>query len=148
MVERMADLLTMGVPSQRQMAIELNTTHTTIKKYLPLARQLLNAMVPNRDDYRAEHIARLRYLCRKAMDDLDKCEKPYERAHLYRVVGQFMGQLALVTGLNVETTVNVEAQPLVIIRNPEAQQVKTGQDGTVVLKDASDSSSQTKTIDV
>lgn len=146
----LAELLTLGYASTNALARQLNVDNKTVERYLPLARKVLQQLVPSREDYRAEHIARLRNVCQMILDDLARLGedgKAYERAALYRVLGQFMGQLALVTGLNVETQVNVDQKQLVIIRNPADQRIETRQNGEIVMKDVSKDLPQRATSD-
>ena len=85
----------------------------------PTADELIGKMKLDRNAIRVLQIRRTYQLIEGLMTDLKGADTIKEKSMLYGNIFKFSSHLALITGLNVETQVNVDQKQLVIIRPAE-----------------------------
>lgn len=116
LISKLIDLMTQGVYSTRELAKRTGMTRLTVDRYRPLADDVIGKEKIDRNVIRSLQIRRTYELIEQLMKDLKGTTDTKERSLLYGSIYKFSSHLALITGLNVETHVNVDPSKLVIIR--------------------------------
>lgn len=121
LISKLVDYLCEGYMSTNSLARKMGVSRVTIEKYRPLADELIGKMKLDRNVIRNLQIRRTYELIEQLMSDLKAITPSIDtvkpRAQIYANIFKFSSHLALITGLNVETTVNIDPQKLVIIRS-------------------------------
>lgn len=122
LIAKMVDMLCQGYMSSGSMAKQLRVNRATIENYRPLVDEIIAKTKLDRNVIRNLQVKRTYLLIEQLMEDLKTTKGVKERSLLYGSIYKFSSHLALITGLNVETHVNVDPTKLVIIRsNPKAK---------------------------
>jgi predicted transcriptional regulator len=103
--------------STNELAKITGLTRATVDTYRPLADDVISKQVLNRNNIRNLQVKRTYRLIEMLMNDLKTCESIKEKTLIYSQIAKFSQHLALITGLNIETHVNVDYQQLVIVRS-------------------------------
>lgn len=119
LVSKMIDYLCEGYISTNALSKKLDVTRETIDKHRPLADELIAKMKIDRNVIRNLQIRRSYQIIEQLMVDLKGAQTVKERSMIYSSIYKFSSHLALITGLNVETHVNVDPTKLVIIRSQQ-----------------------------
>lgn len=117
LISKLIDLLCEGYASNNALAKKLRVSRDTISRYRPLADEIIAKTKLDRNVVRNLQVRRTYELIEQLMIDLKSSKSVKDRALIYRSIYQFSSHLALITGLNVETHVNVDPTKLVIIRS-------------------------------
>jgi hypothetical protein len=118
-----------------------------VENYKPLANELIGKMKIDRNAIRALQIRRTYEIIEGLMEELRESRRIggkgngedggggiKDRALLYNQIYKFSSHLALITGLNIETQVQIDPQKLVIIRSKKDKNtVDTQSESTKVL---------------
>jgi hypothetical protein len=135
-ISKLIDKLVEGLHTTNALSIELGVSRDTIDKLRPLADELIGKMKLDRNAIRVLQIRRTYNLIETLMADLKGCETIKEKSMIYGQIFKFSSHLALITGLNVETQVNIDHKQLVIIRpaaKPEQRIVIEGTEDLIHL---------------
>lgn len=126
LISKLIDKLCEGYTSTNALSKELKVSRATIERYRPAADEIIGKFKLDRNVIRNLQVKRTYELIEMLMDDLNKATGYKERSAYYSQIFKFSSHLALITGINVETHVNVDHQKLVIIRanNNKAAQKK------------------------
>lgn len=117
LVAKMLEKLLEGYISTNKLSKELNVSRQTVDSYRPLVDQIIRDTVIDRNVIRNLQIQRTYKMIEMLMNDLTGTKDPKQRVGYYSQIFKFSSHLALITGLNVETHVNVDPTKLVIIRS-------------------------------
>lgn len=117
LIGKLVDELSNGYMSTYALAKKLKISRPTIDAYRPLADKLIAENKIDRNVIRNLQIKRTYLLIERLMEDLNKTKDVKGRSLIYGSIYKFSSHLALITGLNVETHVNVDPTKLVIIRS-------------------------------
>lgn len=142
LISKMIDHMVEGYTSTNSLAKKLRVDRRTIDRYKPFADEIIGKSKFDRNAIRALQIRRTYTIIESLMDELKELNKSYtrkdergktvtykassvkERVAIYGQIFKFSSHLALITGLNVETQVHVDAKKLVIVRSSTANQVE------------------------
>lgn len=124
LISKMIDRLCEAPVASHVLAKELRVNRATIEKYRPLADELIGKMKLDRNVIRNLQVQRTYTLIEGLMNDLKEIKgsglslskRVTLQSNIYNQIYKFSSHLALITGLNIETQVNVDHQKLVIIR--------------------------------
>lgn len=116
LIAKMIDKLTKGYYSTYALAKELKVSRSTIDNYRPLVDDIIAKTKLDRNVIRNLQVQRTYELIEMLMNDLKSAHRVSERTQLYNQIYKFSSHLALITGINVETHVNIDHQKLVIVR--------------------------------
>jgi hypothetical protein len=117
LISKLIDYLCEGYASTNSLAKKLRVSRATIEAYRPLADEIIAKTKLDRNVVRNLQVRRTYELIEMLMDDLRSSKSVKDRASIYGSIYKFSSHLALITGLNVETHVNVDPSKLVIIRS-------------------------------
>jgi hypothetical protein len=117
LISKMIDKLTAGYISTNALAKECRVSRETIERYRPLCDELIGKMNLDRNVVRNLQVKRTYDIIEQLMEDLKSSSSTADRAKIYASIYRFSSHLALITGLNVETHVNIDPTKLVIIRS-------------------------------
>jgi hypothetical protein len=117
LVTKMVDLMTQGLYSTNALSKKLKVDRRTIERWRPLADKIIGRDKIDRNAIRNLQIKRTYELIEMLMNDLRKAVTVKERSALYGNIFKFSSHLALITGINIETTVQIDPTKLVIIRS-------------------------------
>lgn len=117
LIAKLVDHLSAGYMSTYKLAKLMHVTQETIGTYRPLADKLINENKIDRNVIRNLQIKRTYLIIEQLMVDLKETKGVKERTLIYGSIYKFSSHLALITGLNVETHVNIDPTQLVIIRS-------------------------------
>ncbi len=120
-IAKLVDHLTKGYYSTYELAKMTGLTYKMVDTYRPLADELIGKNKLDRNVIRNLQLRRTYTVLEMLMKDLNKTEDDKLRQGYYNQIAKFSSHLALITGLNVETHVNVDHQQLVIIRADNAK---------------------------
>jgi len=120
LIAKVLDLVSEGIMSTRELAHRTGVSRPTIDRIRPLVDEIIGRDKIDRNIIRNLQIRRTYELIEMLMSDLKGCETIKERSIIYGNIFKFSSHLALITGLNVETQVNVDHRQLVIIRPHES----------------------------
>ena len=141
LISKMIDYMVEGYTSTNSLAKKLNCTRRTVDRYKPFADELISKQKFDRNAIRALQIRRTYQIIESLMDELKdlnevittvddqgnehsyKRSSVKERTAIYSQIFKFSSHLALITGLNVETQVHVDAKKLVIVRSATGKNV-------------------------
>lgn len=135
-ISKLADYLTQGYYTTNELATKTGLTRKMIDTYRPMVDEVIGKQKLDRNVIRALQLKRTYQIIEKLIKDLEEIDQAYKPAvggddlnaqsHIgskikaktliYNQIAKFSSHLALITGLNVETHVNVDHQQLVIIR--------------------------------
>lgn len=115
-ISKLVELLCEGYQSTNKLSKILGVARATIETYRPLADEIIGKTKLDRNVIRNLQVQRTYQLIERLMNDLDTCNTIKDKSLIYNQIAKFSQHLALITGLNIETTVNVDHQKLVIIR--------------------------------
>lgn len=122
LIGKLVDLLSEGYMSTYALSKRLKIPKQTIDTYRPLADKLIAESTLDRNVIRNLQIKRTYLLIEELMTDLkQKKLSVKEKSLIYGSIYKFSSHLALITGLNVETHVNIDPTKLVIIRSNKAK---------------------------
>lgn len=116
LIAKLVDKLSEGYLSTNQLAKQCNVTRATVDRYRPLADELIGKFKVDRNVIRNLQLKRTYLIIEQLMEDLKATKGVKERSLIYGSIYKFSSHLALITGLNVETHVNIDPTKLVIIR--------------------------------
>lgn len=116
LIGKLVDTLSEGYITTNALAKKLGVSRTTIDVYRPLADKLIAENKWDRNVIRNLQIKRTYKLIEALMEDLKTAVGAKDRSLYYNQIYKFSSHLALITGLNVETTVHIDPHKLVIIR--------------------------------
>lgn len=117
LISKLVDALCEGYSSTNSLAKRLEVDNSTIETYRPLADELIGKMKLDRNVIRNLQIRRTYELIEQLMKDLKQSTDIKSKSLIYGSIYKFSSHLALITGLNVETHVNIDPTKLVIIRS-------------------------------
>lgn len=117
LIGKMVELMGDGYHSTNYLAKQLRVSRATIDAYRPLVDKIISDTKIDRGVVRNLQIKRTYQIIEQLMLDLKSSKDIKERALIYNSIYKFSSHLALITGLNVETHVNVDPTKLVIIRS-------------------------------
>ena len=113
---KLVDYLSQGYYNTYQLSKMTHLSYKVVQTYRGLADKLITDRVLNRSNIRNLQITRTYNIIEKLMLDLKSCKSIKDKALIYNQIAKFSQHLALITGLNVETHVNVDHNQLVIVR--------------------------------
>lgn len=123
LIAKMVELLGQGYMSTYALAKQLNVSRITIDSYRPLVDNIIANTKIDRNVIRNLQLKRTYQIIEQLMDELKAKDSKgnstltiKEKTALYNSIYKFSSHLALITGLNVETHVNIDPTKLVIIR--------------------------------
>lgn len=116
LISKLVDLLCEGYGTDNGLAKKLGVSTDTIRTYRPLADELIGKMKLDRNVIRNLQVRRTYKLIEGLMVELKNAKTAKDKTLFYNQIFKFSSHLALITGLNVETHVNVDPSKLVIIR--------------------------------
>jgi hypothetical protein len=117
LIGKLVDLLSNGYMSTWALSKKLKISHATIETYRPLADQLIAEHKFDRNVIRNLQVKRTYQIIEQLMIDLKSQKDVKARSLIYSSIYKFSSHLALITGLNIETHVNIDPTKLVIIRS-------------------------------
>jgi hypothetical protein len=117
-----------GYHSTAELARKTGLSRRTVDAYRPLVDNLIATTKIDRNAVRALQIKRTYTIIEMLMNDLKVSQGYKERASYYSQIYKFSSHLALITGLNVETQVHVDAKKLVVIRSNTRNEVQNERD--------------------
>lgn len=117
LIAKLVDKLSEGYVSTNQLAKQCNVTRATVDRYRGLADELIGKFKFDRNIIRNLQLKRTYLIIEQLMKDLEGTKGVKERSLIYGSIYKFSSHLALITGLNVETHVNIDPTKLVIIRS-------------------------------
>lgn len=141
-ISKMIDMLCEGYMSTNALAEKLRVNRKTVESYRPLADEIIAKTKLDRNVIRNLQVQRTYKIVEQLMEDLTAAKTVKERSMIYGAIYKFSSHLALITGLNVETHVNVDPTKLVIIRsNQRREKDRVTEDDTAlsVINEAVDS---------
>lgn len=115
-ISKIMDHLSKGYYSTNELARMTGLTNKMINTYRPIVDDLIGKQALDRNVIRSLQLKRTYNIIEMLMNDLKTCESIKDKTLIYNQIAKFSSHLALITGLNVETHVNVDHQQLVIIR--------------------------------
>lgn len=136
LIAKMFDILSQGYVSTFALARDLKVNKKTIELYRPLVDELIGKKKLDRNVIRNLELQRAYRVIEMLMEDLKEINETYKELELtpkntdskiraktsiYNQIAKHSSRIALITGLNVETHVNVDHQQLVIIRADNAK---------------------------
>lgn len=121
LISKMVDRLSEGYISTNALSKELHVSRDTIDTYRPLVDELIGKIKVDRNVILRLQIKRTYLLVEMLMDDLKACGDIKSRTLVYNQIYKFSSHLAQITGLNIETHVNVDPTKLVIIRSNKSK---------------------------
>lgn len=139
LISKLVDLLCEGYSSTNSIAKKLGVDNGTIDTYRPLADELIGKMKLDRNVIRNLQVRRTYTLLEQLMDDLKKTTDTKERSLIFGSIYKFSSHLSLITGLNVETHVNIDPTKLVIIRSNKKKQADRVIDAVPDVEEPSES---------
>lgn len=116
-IAKLADHLTQGYYSTNELAKMTGLTRKMIDTYRPMVDEVIGKQKLDRNIIRSLQLKRTYNIIEMLMNDLKRCETIKDKTLIYNQIAKFSSHLALITGLNVETHVNVDHKQLVIIRS-------------------------------
>jgi hypothetical protein len=127
-IGKLMDKMIEGYHSTSELARETGVSRPTVDRYRPIVDELIGKTRIDRNAIRALQIRRTYTIIEQLMNDLKHASGYKERAAYYSQIYKFSSHLALITGLNVETQVHVDAKKLVVIRSNESSKVQNERD--------------------
>ena len=124
LMSKMLDLMTEGYVSTYMLSKKCHVSRDTIDRYRPLVDELIAKTKINRNAIRSLQIRRTYNIIEMLMEDLKTAVGAKDRSAYYNQIFKFSSHLALITGLNVETQVNIDPTKLVIIRSNTKKNTK------------------------
>ncbi len=122
LIAKMVDELSNGYMSTYALAKKLKVARQTIDTYKPLVDEIIGKFKFDRNVIRNLQLKRTYLIIEQLMDDLKKAKTIKDRTSIYGSIYKFSSHLALITGLNVETHVNIDPTKLVIIRSNQRRE--------------------------
>jgi hypothetical protein len=116
LISKLIDKLCEGYTTTHALSKELRVSRDTIDRYRAAADEIIRKFKLDRNVIRNLQVKRTYKIIEQLMEDLKSTSRVSERTQLYNQIYKFSSHLALITGLNVETTVHVDPTKLVIIR--------------------------------
>jgi DNA mismatch repair ATPase MutL len=117
LIAKMLDILCEGYISTNAISKQLKISRVTVENYRPLVDDIIAKTKLDRNVIRNLQVRRTYELIEQLMTDLKETKDVKSRSLIYGSIYKFSSHLALITGLNVETHVNVDPTKLVIIRS-------------------------------
>lgn len=115
-IGKLVDELSAGYMTTYALAKKLKLTRQMVDTYRPLADKLIAEHKIDRNIIRNLQVKRTYLLIETLMEDLKGAREVKERSLIYGSIYKFSSHLAMITGLNIETHVNIDPTKLVIIR--------------------------------
>lgn len=131
LIAKMFDALTQGYMSSYALSKQLKVSIPTIDSYRPLVDELIGKQKIERNVIRNLELQRAYKIIEMLMVDLQDIDNTYKeverttrsidskiktKTNIYNQIAKHSSRIALITGLNIETQVNVDQHQLVIIR--------------------------------
>lgn len=117
LISKMIDALCSGYSSTNALSRKLKVSRMTVERYRPLADEVIGKFKLDRNVIRNLQVRRTYEIIERLTSDLRTTKGAADRAKIYGSIYKFSSHLALITGLNVETHVNIDPTKLVIIRS-------------------------------
>lgn len=117
LISKMIDALCSGYSSTNSLSQKLKVSRMTVERYRPLADDVIGKFKLDRNVIRNLQVRRTYQIIEQLTQDLKSTKGAADRAKIYGSIYKFSSHLALITGLNVETHVNIDPTKLVIIRS-------------------------------
>lgn len=121
LLSKMLDILCEGYVSTNALSKKLRVSRPTIEMYRPVVDQMIAKTKIDRNVIRNLQLKRTYLIIEQLMEDLRASKEVKDRTMIYNQIYKFSSHLALITGLNVETHVNVDPSKLVIIRSGKSK---------------------------
>ena len=115
-ISKLIDHLQQGYYTTNELSRITGLTRKMIDTYRSVADDVISKQTLNRNNIRNLQIKRTYNMIEMLMNDLKLCDGIKQKTLIYNQIAKFSQHLALITGLNVETHVNVDHQQLVIVR--------------------------------
>lgn len=116
-VAKLVEIMLTGLYSDNKLAQMLKADRTTVNKYKPAALKLITAAKLDQSNIRALQVQRAYNRIERLTLELDdKHLTVKDRMAVHNQITKLEQHLALITGLNVETKINVDHKKLVIVR--------------------------------
>lgn len=116
LIAKLYEALSDGYMTTYALSKMLQVSRPTIERFRPLVDEMIAKQRPDRNTIRNLEIQRAYKIVEMLMDDLKECKGIEEKVKVYNQIAKHSSRLALITGLNIETQVNVDQHQLVIIR--------------------------------
>ncbi len=117
LIAKLVDELSNGYINSGKLAKRVGVTRDTVEAYRPLVDEIISKTRLDKNIIRNLQLKRTYNLIERLMEDLDKTNTIKEKTLIYNQIYKFSSHLALITGLNIETHVNIDPTKLVIIRS-------------------------------
>jgi len=142
-ISKLYDYMTEGYHTTAELSRKTGLTRLTVDRYRGLVDELIGKQKIDRNVIRNLQIRRTYQIIESLMLELEDLNKTAdrtdsngnsylakvssvkERTAIYSQIAKFSQHLALITGLNIETTVNVDHSKLVIIRANNSKNTET-----------------------
>ena len=119
---KLVALLEQGFHSDNSLSKRLGVNTSTIRRYRPYADDIIRKTRLDRNVLRNLQVKRVYSLLDGLANDLERAESTREKHLIHSSIVKYCQHLALITGLNVETQLNIDPSKLVIIRPPQIVQ--------------------------
>jgi len=116
LIAKMLDKMLSGYMSTNKLAKACGVSRATIDRYRPLVDDIIAKTKLDRNVIRNLQVQRTYTIIEQLTEDLKYTKDPKQRSMIYGSIYKFSSHLALITGLNIETHVNIDPTKLVIIR--------------------------------
>lgn len=116
-IAKLVEALSNGYMSTYALSKQLKLSKDVIATYRPLADKLISENSFDRNVVRNLQVKRVYQLIEYLIQDLKGAKGIKEKVMIHGAIYKHSSHLALITGLNVETHVNIDPTKLVIIRS-------------------------------
>lgn len=137
-IAKLVEILSNGYMSSYAISKQLKITIEMVNTYRPLADKLIAENAFDRNVVRNLQVKRVYQLIEYLIQDLKTAKSIKDKVLIHSAIYKHSSHLALITGLNVETHVNIDPTKLVIIRSNQRRE----KDRTTVIDSAVDTSVQ------
>lgn len=130
---KVIDQLEQGYDTPGIIAKNLNIDHDAAKQYKKLAMEYFMGEGINRAAIRALQLSRANRYVQSLLNQITPDTTLTQRLQIHDRVIKWYQHIASITGLNIETTVNVDAtKPLVIIRSSAPKEIKEDKSQVII----------------
>lgn len=121
LIADLVDALLHGYVSDNQLSKDLKVSRTTIVRYKAKALKIISSTEIDQPQIRALHLQGLYQDLEELTMMLNEATSIKEKTSIYNQRNKVKQQIALISGLNVETKINLDHKQLVVIKShPEA----------------------------
>lgn len=122
LIIKLVDLLTTGYKTDSELAEQLQISRVTLNTLKPFADELLAVTADTQNVIRNQSIARVNRQIERITKHLEDGKLTFkEQMFAISTFTRLQSHLAMITGLNVETKINIDHKRLVVIRaHPDA----------------------------